>query len=212
MLGTSLPRAPCGSAQPPAGTRPVRAHAGRVRAPPQHGLDALPPLLHPFTHPHNCPTRRRDTAGQERYHSLAPMYYRGAAAAIVVFDVTHPSSFERAKKWVWELRQNVQNPNLIIVLVGNKVDLTEQRQVRRAALRCAALCRAAPCCAALPVSNGSAHAMHSLQFAFCAVTKHLAPAPPAAAPHKQGPPHSICPAGSRGGCAQLRQRERAAVL
>lgn len=40
----------------------------------------------------------RDTAGQERYHSLAPMYYRGAAAAIVVFDITHPASFERAKK------------------------------------------------------------------------------------------------------------------
>ena len=36
------------------------------------------------------------------------MYYRGAAAAVVVFDITHPSSFERAKKWVWELRQNVQ--------------------------------------------------------------------------------------------------------
>ncbi|GAB4814063.1 hypothetical protein N2152v2_001109 [Parachlorella kessleri] len=76
-----------------------------------------------------------DTAGQERYHSLAPMYYRGAAAAIVVFDVTHPSSFERAKKWVWELRQNVQNPNLIIALVGNKVDLAESRQVSEADAR-----------------------------------------------------------------------------
>lgn len=209
MLGTGLPRAPCGSAQPPAGTRPVRAHAGRVRAPPQHGLDALPPLLHPFTHPHNCPTRRRDTAGQERYHSLAPMYYRGAAAAIVVFDVTHPSSFERAKKWVWELRQNVQNPNLIIVLVGNKVDLTEQRQVRRAALRCAALRRAVPRClsaTALPMPRTASH------FPFRAVTKHLAPAPPAAAPHKQAPPRSFSPAGSRGGRAQLRQREWAALL
>ncbi|KAL4429034.1 hypothetical protein ABPG77_006073 [Micractinium sp. CCAP 211/92] len=77
-----------------------------------------------------------DTAGQERYHSLAPMYYRGAAAAIVVFDITHPASFERAKKWVWELRQNVQNPNLIIALVGNKVDLAEEaRQVPEADAR-----------------------------------------------------------------------------
>ncbi len=49
--------------------------------------------------------------------------HRGAAAAVVVYDITHPSSFERAKKWVWELRQNVQNPNLIIALVGNKIDL-----------------------------------------------------------------------------------------
>ena len=36
------------------------------------------------------------------------------------------------RRWVWELRQNVQNPNLIIALVGNKVDLAEQRQVRGA--------------------------------------------------------------------------------
>ncbi|PSC71957.1 ras-related RHN1-like [Micractinium conductrix] len=77
-----------------------------------------------------------DTAGQERYHSLAPMYYRGAAAAIVVYDITHPASFERAKKWVWELRQNVQNAGLIIALVGNKVDLADEaRQVPEAEAR-----------------------------------------------------------------------------
>jgi GTPase SAR1 family protein len=65
------------------------------------------------------------------------MYYRGAAAAIVVYDVTHPASFDRAKKWVLELRQNVQNPNLIIALVGNKVDLAEDgaRQVPEADAR-----------------------------------------------------------------------------
>ncbi|EFH50435.1 hypothetical protein ARALYDRAFT_326708 [Arabidopsis lyrata subsp. lyrata] len=40
----------------------------------------------------------------ERYHSLAPMYYRGVAAAIIVFDVTNQASFERAKKWVQELQ------------------------------------------------------------------------------------------------------------
>jgi len=71
----------------------------------------------------------RDTAGQERYHSLAPMYYRGASAAIVVFDITHASSFQRAKKWIVELRQNVNNPNLIIALVGNKADLVDDRTV-----------------------------------------------------------------------------------
>lgn len=57
------------------------------------------------------------------------MYYRGASAAVVVFDITHPSSFERAKKWVVELRQNVANPSLVIALVGNKADLAEQRTV-----------------------------------------------------------------------------------
>ena len=41
-----------------------------------------------------------DTAGQERYRSLAPMYYRGASAAIVVFDITNAQSFNGAKGWV----------------------------------------------------------------------------------------------------------------
>lgn len=43
---------------------------------------------------------QQDTAGQERYRSLAPMYYRGAAAAVVVFDVTNRDTFEGAKSWV----------------------------------------------------------------------------------------------------------------
>ena len=44
-----------------------------------------------------------DTAGQERYRSLAPMYYRGAKAAVVVYDVTSRSSFDGAQSWVREL-------------------------------------------------------------------------------------------------------------
>ncbi|KAG6479362.1 hypothetical protein ZIOFF_062825 [Zingiber officinale] len=46
-----------------------------------------------------------DTAGQERYHSLAPIYYRGAAAAVIVYDISKLESFERAKKWVQELQK-----------------------------------------------------------------------------------------------------------
>jgi Ras-related protein Rab-5C len=69
-----------------------------------------------------------DTAGQERYHSLAPMYYRGAKAAIVVYDITNRQSFVRAKSWVREL-QRQGDPNLIIALTGNKLDLASERQV-----------------------------------------------------------------------------------
>ncbi|XP_073038003.1 ras-related protein RABF2a-like [Primulina eburnea] len=69
-----------------------------------------------------------DTAGQERYHSLAPMYYRGAAAAIIVYDITNQASFDRAKKWVHEL-QAQGNPNMVMALTGNKVDLLEARKV-----------------------------------------------------------------------------------
>ncbi|CDR39008.1 CYFA0S02e10550g1_1 [Cyberlindnera fabianii] len=68
-----------------------------------------------------------DTAGQERYKSLAPMYYRNADAALVVFDITDPTSFEKAKKWVQELR--VQAPETLIVkFVGNKIDLKDRPQ------------------------------------------------------------------------------------
>lgn len=91
-----------------------------------------------------------DTAGQgtdilslwgvERYRSLAPMYYRGAAAAIVVYDITSrvcficlfhsKESFNGAKSWVKELQRR-GDPNVVIALAGNKCDLEEDRQVPR---------------------------------------------------------------------------------
>ncbi|XVE52103.1 hypothetical protein DITRI_Ditri02bG0094500 [Diplodiscus trichospermus] len=69
-----------------------------------------------------------DTAGQEKYHSLAPMYYRGAAAAVVVYDISSMDTFARAKKWVQEL-QRQENPNLVMALVANKTDLDSKREV-----------------------------------------------------------------------------------
>lgn len=63
-----------------------------------------------------------DTAGQERFHSLAPMYYRNAQASIVVYDVLKAQSYDKAKSWVKELQRQA-NSNIIIALVGNKIDL-----------------------------------------------------------------------------------------
>jgi Ras-related protein Rab-5C len=63
-----------------------------------------------------------DTAGQERFHSLAPMYYRNAQAAIVVYDITKAASLDKAKSWVKELQRQA-NPNIVIALAGNKLDL-----------------------------------------------------------------------------------------
>ncbi|KAJ5078338.1 ras-related protein rab-5c [Anaeramoeba ignava] len=69
-----------------------------------------------------------DTAGQERYHSLAPIYYRDAHAAVIIFDITERSSFDSALEWIEELfRQGP--PNSILMLAGNKSDLTEERQI-----------------------------------------------------------------------------------
>lgn len=48
----------------------------------------------------------RDTAGQERYASLAPLYYRGASAAAVVYDITNRDTLVKAKHWVSELQKN----------------------------------------------------------------------------------------------------------
>jgi len=66
-----------------------------------------------------------DTAGQERYRSLAPMYYRGASAAVIVYDVTNKDSFDGAKSWVHELQGVNRSDNLVIALAGNKADLVE---------------------------------------------------------------------------------------
>ena len=56
------------------------------------------------------------------------MYYRGAQAAIVVYDITNADSFDRAKNWVKEL-QRQGNPNIVISLAANKVDLESKRAV-----------------------------------------------------------------------------------
>lgn len=62
-----------------------------------------------------------DTAGQERYHSLIHMYYRNSHGALVVFDVTEPKTFDRATKWVNEVRNH--SADVVIILIGNKCDV-----------------------------------------------------------------------------------------
>lgn len=69
-----------------------------------------------------------DTAGQEVYRGLAPMYYRSALIAFIVFDVTKQESFDSVSYWIKELRTNGEE-NIIISIVGNKVDLDERREV-----------------------------------------------------------------------------------
>ncbi|KAJ1632927.1 ras-related protein rab-5C [Pavlovales sp. CCMP2436] len=69
-----------------------------------------------------------DTAGSERYRSLTPMYYRGAQAAIIVYDMTSKESFLGAQEWLSELR-NQGMPNCVIALAANKADLDEKREV-----------------------------------------------------------------------------------
>ncbi|GMF89515.1 unnamed protein product [[Candida] boidinii] len=72
-----------------------------------------------------------DTAGQERYKSLAPMYYRNANCALVVYDITQPTSLDRAKSWIKELQRQA-SPDIVIALAGNKLDLESERMLKQA--------------------------------------------------------------------------------
>jgi len=66
-----------------------------------------------------------DTAGQERYRAITSAHYRRAVGALLVYDVTKQSTFQSCTKWMEELRQNAE-PDIVILLVGNKVDLVEK--------------------------------------------------------------------------------------
>lgn len=69
-----------------------------------------------------------DTAGQERYRSLAPMYYRSATVAVIVYDITNKDSFYGAKMWIEELKRKGPD-DCLKILVGNKCDLNHDRKV-----------------------------------------------------------------------------------
>ncbi|ETN36341.1 uncharacterized protein HMPREF1541_08618 [Cyphellophora europaea CBS 101466] len=66
-----------------------------------------------------------DTAGQETYKSITRSYFRGASGALLVFDLSRRKSFESATAWLNDLRQIADN-NIVVVLVGNKLDLASQ--------------------------------------------------------------------------------------
>ncbi|XP_051782796.1 ras-related protein Rab-6A isoform X4 [Erpetoichthys calabaricus] len=69
-----------------------------------------------------------DTAGQERFRSLIPSYIRDSAAAVVVYDITNVNSFQQTTKWIDDVRTE-RGGDVIIMLVGNKTDLADKRQI-----------------------------------------------------------------------------------
>jgi GTPase SAR1 family protein len=64
------------------------------------------------------------------YNAMAPIYYRDASAAIIVYDITSTDSFDKVKKWIMEL-QHSSNDKRIITIVGNKLDLETMRKVKK---------------------------------------------------------------------------------
>jgi len=69
-----------------------------------------------------------DTAGQERFRAITRGYYRGAVGALIVYDITKSVSFRNVEKWLQELRQHAFD-DIVIMLVGNKSDLKQAREV-----------------------------------------------------------------------------------
>ncbi|KAJ8748513.1 hypothetical protein K2173_003412 [Erythroxylum novogranatense] len=69
-----------------------------------------------------------DTAGQERYRAVTSAYYRGALGAMLVYDITKRPTFDHVARWVEELRAHADN-SIVIMLIGNKADLEDQRAV-----------------------------------------------------------------------------------
>ena len=61
-----------------------------------------------------------------RYRAITNAYYRGAVGALICYDITRQNTFESTEKWLNELKEHA-DPNIVILIVGNKVDLKEQR-------------------------------------------------------------------------------------
>jgi Rab family protein len=71
-----------------------------------------------------------DTAGQERYLAITRAHYQRAVGALLVYDITNVTSFQNVIRWIHEIKEN-GGPDIIIMLVGNKVDNESSRQITR---------------------------------------------------------------------------------
>jgi small GTP-binding protein len=70
-----------------------------------------------------------DTAGQERFKSVTHALYKGAKGAVIVFDVTREITFNNVDYWFKEIKESVHAKDMNLILIGNKCDLKEKREV-----------------------------------------------------------------------------------
>ena len=69
-----------------------------------------------------------DTAGQDRFRAITKNYYKGANGIILIYDVTNKQSYENVKNWLTQIKEEA-NPNVMIYLAGNKIDVEEEQRV-----------------------------------------------------------------------------------
>ena len=77
---------------------------------------------------HSVKVQIWDTAGEEAFQSITRSYYKGAIGALLVYDITRKETFNHCKKWLNEVKDNARK-DICIILVGNKNDLSEKREV-----------------------------------------------------------------------------------
>ena len=70
-----------------------------------------------------------DTAGQERYKSITAVYYKGAKGGLIVYDTTDKNTFDNIDKWLTEIKDKTTS-DIKLMIVGNKIDLKEYRDVQ----------------------------------------------------------------------------------
>ena len=69
-----------------------------------------------------------DTAGQDRFRTITKNYYKGANGIILIYDVTSTETYENVENWISQIKEEA-SPNVVIYLVGNKVDMEDKRKV-----------------------------------------------------------------------------------
>jgi len=70
-----------------------------------------------------------DTCGQENFRSISSTFYKGAVAALIMFDLTRRQTFENLEKWIKDVKDSSEE-NVAIMIVGNKSDLVNLREIR----------------------------------------------------------------------------------
>ena len=69
-----------------------------------------------------------DTAGQDKYRTIAKNYYKGSHGILLLYDITKQSSFDNIREWVRDIKEEV-NEKAILFLIGNKIDMEDQRKI-----------------------------------------------------------------------------------
>ena len=71
-----------------------------------------------------------DTAGQDKYRTIAKNYYKGSHGILLLYDITKMTSFENIREWIRDIKEEVSE-KAIIFLIGNKIDLTDNRKISK---------------------------------------------------------------------------------